>query len=215
MFHFLTQLVDGSVGSYLVIALIVAADSVFPILPGETAVMTGGILAANGHMILPLVILAAFAGGVIGDNGSYWIGRVLGARARRRFFSSDKALRRLAWAETQLELRGGPIILAARFIPGGRTATMFSAGSLEMPWRRFIAADALAAGVWALYATGIGYLGGETFRHSVWKPLLVAFGVALIVTVGGEIYRRTRMPDDTRKVRRRFKRFKREAQQTS
>jgi membrane-associated protein len=215
VFHFLTQLVDGSVGSYLVIAAIVGADSVFPILPGETAVMTGGILAANGHMILPLVILAAFAGGILGDNGAYWVGRALGARARRRFFSSDKSLHRLAWAETQLEMRGGPIILAARFIPGGRTATMFSAGSLEMPWRKFLVADAVAAGVWALYATGLGYIGGETFQHSVWKPLLVAFGVAVLVTIGGEIYRRTKLPDDSKRVRRRFRRFKREAQQTS
>ena len=212
MFDFLTNLVEGSILGYLAIVAIVAADSVFPLVPGETAVLTGGILAANGDMILPLVVLAAWLGGVLGDNATYWLGRALGARARRRFFRSDKALRRLAWAETQLELRGGPIILAARFVPGGRTATMFSAGSLEMPFRRFLPADALAAGVWALYATGLGYLGGETFRHSVWKPLLVAFAVALLVTALGEVYRRTRMPDDTKRVRRRFRRYKREAQ---
>jgi membrane-associated protein len=211
VFYFLTHLVTGSAWSYLVIVAVVAADSIFPLVPGETAVMTGGILAASGHMVVPLVVLAAWAGGMLGDNGTYWVGRVLGARARRRFFASDKALHRLAWAETQLELRGGPIILAARFIPGGRTATMFSAGSLEMPWRRFIGADALAAGVWALYATGLGYLGGETFRHSVWKPLLVAFGIAVLVTVAGELYRRFRLPDESRRVRRRFRRFKREA----
>lgn len=213
MFNFLTHLVTGSAWGYLVILAVVAADSIFPLVPGETAVMTGGILAASGHMVVPLVVLAAWAGGMLGDNAAYGVGRGLGAQARRRFFSSDKSLHRLAWAETQLELRGGPIILAARFIPGGRTATMFSAGSLEMPWRRFIAADALAAGVWALYATGLGYLGGETFRHSVWKPLVVAFGIAVLVTVAGELYRRLRLPDDSRRVRRRFRRFKREAQE--
>src|SRR4051795_1828954 len=215
VFDFLTHLVNGSATSYFVIAGLVAADSLFPLIPGETAMITGGVLAANGDLSIPLVIVAGWIGGMVGDNANYWLGRSLGSAVRRRFFTSDKSLRNLAWAETQLELRGTPIILAARFIPGGRTATMFSAGSLEMPWRRFLSADAIAAGVWAVYATGLGYLGGETFRHSVWKPLLVALVFAAIVTVAGEIYRRKRLPDDGKKVRRRFRRFKREAQRAT
>src|SRR4051794_16271857 len=215
MFEFLTHLINGSPWSYAVIAAIVALDSFFPLVPGETAVITGGVLAANGDLELVLGILAAWAGGLIGDNGNYWLGRWLGVRVRRRFFKSDKALHNLAWAEVQLEQRGTPIIVAARFIPGGRTATMFSAGSLEMPWRRFISADAIAAGAWAVYATGLGYLGGGTFRHSVWKPLLVARVSPAIVPAAGEIYRRKRLPADGKKVRRRFRRFKREAQRAT
>lgn len=213
MFDFLTNLIDGSAVSYLAILAVVAVDSFFPLVPGETAVITGGVFAANGELSVPLVLLAAFAGGVIGDNVTYWLGRLLGARARRRWFRSDKALHRLAWAETQLEQRGGPIIVTARFIPGGRTATMFSAGSLEMPWRKFVAADVVAAAIWSGYAFALGFLGGETFKESLWKPLAIAFAIAAIVTGLGELYRRFRMPDDDREVRRREKRFKREARE--
>ena len=211
MFDFLTHLITGSPASYLVVAGIVALDSIFPLVPGETAAITGGVLAANGDLLIPVVLLAVWIGGIVGDNAGYGLGRGLGAPLRRRVFGSEKSLRRLAWAEVQLEQRGGPIIVAARFVPGGRTATMFAAGSLEMPWTRFIVADAVAAGAWALYAVGLGFLGGETFQHSVWKPLAIAFAVAVLVTVVGEVYRRTRLPDDTRAVERRKRRFQREA----
>jgi SNARE associated Golgi protein len=43
------------------------------------------------------------------------------------------------------------IIVVARFIPGGRTATTYAAGTVGMPWRRFLPADAIAVALWALY----------------------------------------------------------------
>jgi membrane protein DedA with SNARE-associated domain len=215
VFDFLTHLINGSPWSYAAIAAIVALDSFFPLVPGETAVITGGVLAANGDLELALVVLAAWVGGLLGDNGNYWLGRWLGVRVRRRFFKSDKALHNLAWAEVQLEQRGTPIILAARFIPGGRTATMFSAGSLEMPWRRFISADAIAAGVWSAYAAGLGFVGGSTFSHNLWKPLAVATVIAAATTVISELYRRRCMHRDRRRIVRRKRKFRREARAES
>jgi membrane-associated protein len=213
VFDFLTHLINGSGWSYAVLFGLVAADSLFPLIPGETAMITGGVLAANGDLSIPLVILAGWAGGMAGDNATYWAGRSLGSAVRRRFFTSEKALRNLAWAETQLELRGTAIILAARFIPGGRSATMFSAGSLEMPWRRFLSADAIAAGVWAAYAAGLGFIGGSTFQHNIWKPLAVATVIAVLVTAGSEVYRRRKLGGDKRRIARRYRKFRREARE--
>jgi membrane protein DedA with SNARE-associated domain len=213
VFDFLTHLIHGSAAtSYGAISLIVGLDSFFPLVPGETAVITGGVLAGNGDLSLVLVVLAAWLGGMAGDNLVYGTGRLLGVRVRRRFFKSDRALHSLAWAETQLEMRGPPIILAARFIPFGRTATMFSAGSLEMPWRKFIAADAVAAGVWAAYAAGLGFVGGSTFQHNLWKPLAVATVIALFVTAGSELYRRRNLNRDKGRIARRKRKFRREAE---
>jgi membrane protein DedA with SNARE-associated domain len=59
-----------------------------------------------------------------------------------------------------------------------------------MPWRRFVAADALAATLWASYAALLGYAGGSSFAHSLWKPLLLALGIALLLAGAGETYRR-------------------------
>ena len=101
---------------------------------------------------------------------------------RRRFFSSEKSQERIAWAERQIQERGGLLILLARFIPAGRTVVTFSSGWLEMPWRRFIVYDVLAGFVWASYAALLGYFGGKAFERQPWKGLVLAFGIALLVT---------------------------------
>jgi membrane protein DedA with SNARE-associated domain len=192
-FEWLKDAVGGQVWTYPAIVAAVALDSVLPLAPGEAMMITAGVLAANGDLILILVILAGFAGGLLGDNASYALGASLGRKAKRRFFSSGRSSQRLEWARRQLQERGGVIIVAARFIPGGRTATTFSAGTLAMPWRRFVAADAIAAALWATYIALLGYFGGATFEEDLWKPLLAAGGVAVLVAMGGELIRRAKL----------------------
>ena len=85
--------------------------------------------------------------------------------------------------------RGGWIIIVARFIPGGRTATTYVAGTLEMPWKtRFLQFDAVV--VWALFSSALGYFGGAAFERNLWVPVPIATGVSILVAVGGELFRR-------------------------
>jgi len=191
--HAVENAVGGSLWSYPAIVGVVAFDSFFPVAPGETVVVTAGVLASNGDLSVFLVFLSGMLGGVLGDNVSYGIGATLGRPAEGRLFKSDKARDRVEWARGRLRERGAGIILAARFIPGGRTATTFSAGTLEMPWRRFIAIDALAAALWSAYATALGYVGGDTFTESLWKPLAAATAVAVLVAAGAEAVRRVKL----------------------
>lgn len=193
LFKALEHAVGGSFWTYPAILGAVALDSVLPIAPGETVVITAGVLAADGELSIALVLLAGAAGGIVGDNVCYWLGSTLGRRAERRFFASEGGRRRAAWARRQLADRGAVIIVAARFIPGGRTATTFSAGTLEMPWRRFLAVDAFAACLWASYAGMLGYFGGNAFTESLWKPLLAATLVGVAVASAAEILRRAKL----------------------
>ena len=116
-----------------------------------------------------------------GSDLAYLIGWRFGEPVTRRFFSSEKSRQRLAWAERQLNERGGQLILVARFIPGGRTVVTLSAGLLRYPWRRFFAFDTVAALIWALYATALGYFGGRAFENAAWKGLLLALGTGFAV----------------------------------
>jgi membrane-associated protein len=188
VFDTFTQLVaDSSEWAYLIIFLFAYLDVLVPIVPSETAVITAGVVAADGDLSLALIIPLAAAGAFLGDNTAYFLGRYFGTRATERFFRSERARRRIAWADEQLEGRGGELIMVGRFIPGGRTAVALSSGTLGYPWRRFIMFDAAAALIWASYSALIGYYGGQTFE-GLWG-LVLALAIAFAVVGGIELIR--------------------------
>jgi membrane-associated protein len=188
VFDWLLEFVGGSSWAYVAIFGIVAIDAFFPLVPGETSVITGGILASNDELHIALVFVAGMVGALAGDNFSYFLGTRFDRRLRDRLFRSEKARARRVWACRQLTERGPVIIAVSRFIPGGRTAVMFSSGALDYPWRRFLAADLVAAALWAAFAAGLGWFGGKSFEESLWKPLAVAAVFAAIVAALGELY---------------------------
>ena len=193
MFESIVDAVSGSNWSYLVVFAIAAIDAFFPAVPSEATAIAAGVVAGTGGLSVELTILCAAAGAIVGDNISFGIGHFLGARVERRFFSGEKAQRRLQWAQRTLDERGPYLIVIARFIPGGRTATTFTAGFVEtFPWRRFLVFDTLAGVIWGSYTVLLGYFGGRTFEEEPWKGLLLAFGIALVVTAVIEVVRHLR-----------------------
>lgn len=179
--------------SYAAIFAVAAIDAFFPLVPSETVVITGGVLAGTGDLNLLLVILAASTGAILGDNISYGLGHWLGEHTVKRVFRGEKSQKGFEWAERQLEERGTYLIIVARFIPGGRTATTFSAGYIQsFPYRRFLAADILAGFIWGTYAACLGYFGGKTFEQQPWKGLIVAFVVAIGLATTIELVRHRR-----------------------
>lgn len=194
MFHQFTQLVSSASGwAYGIVFLLALLDAFFPIVPSETSVITAGVVAATGDLSLALVIAAAALGAFAGDNVSYLIGRRFGERIVERFFTGERARRRLDWAQHHLRERGVQLILVGRFVPGGRTAVTLSAGLLHFPWTRFLGADAIAAVVWAVYASLLGFFGGRAFEHAPWQGLLLALALGLAlggVVEGGRWVRR-------------------------
>jgi membrane-associated protein len=193
VFDQLIDWVSGKWWSYPVIFLVSMLDAFLPIVPSETLVITGGVLASSGDLSLPLVIVCAAAGAIVGDNVSYLLGNLLGERTVKRVFRGEKSRKAFEWAERQLETRGVYLIVIARFIPGGRTAVTFSAGYIQaFPWRRFIVADVAAGVVWGTYAALLGYVGGKQFEEQPWKGLLLAFAVAVGLAVTVEVVRHKR-----------------------
>jgi len=190
MFNQFTDLVANASGwAYLIIFLVSYFDALVPVVPSETTVITAGVVASQGDLNLMIVIAAAAAGAFLGDNTAYLIGRRYGVRINERFFTSEKARKRVQWAQNQLSERGGELIAVGRFIPGGRTAVTLSAGTLRFPWRRFALFDAASAIGWASYASLLGYLGGSAFEKSTWKALVLALGIAFAVAGGIELTR--------------------------
>ena len=203
MLDSLIDLISDAWWTYPLIFAVALLDAFLPIVPSETMVVTAGVLAGSGKLAVELVIVLAALGAICGDNVSFWLGRTVGPRVRRRFFHGKRE-QHLERAETMLAERGGYLIVIARFIPGGRTATTFAAGLLHMPVRKFLGWDIVAGFIWGTYATLIGYFGGKAFEDDPSKGLLLALGVALGVAL---------LVEGTRYVRKRRKAQRREREQ--
>jgi membrane protein DedA with SNARE-associated domain len=174
---------------YLVILAIAYLDSMLPVVPSETMVILGGVAAGQDDLWLWAVIACSLTGAFLGDTTAYLLGRHFGPAIERRFFRRPKSKARLEWARRQLRLRGGMLLVTARFVPGGRTVVTFTSGLTRQPFRRFLGFIAFAAVVWACYAALLGYVGGKAFADNHTLAFLVAFGCALGVTAVIEVIR--------------------------
>ena len=183
----------GSPVSYLVAVLLPALDALLPWLPSETVIIALGAVTAGSAdpRIGLLVVLAAF-GAWLGDNAAYLVGKRFGATVERRLFAGERGAHRRAWAQRSLDRFGIRLIIACRFIPGGRTAVTLTCGVIGFPRRRFALATAVAAILWASYAFFLGRLGGKVFEGRPWAGLLLALGLSLAVSLLIEAVRRVR-----------------------
>ncbi|HKA85697.1 MAG TPA: VTT domain-containing protein [Acidimicrobiales bacterium] len=167
--------------AYLLVFGFAAFDVVFPVLPSEATVILAGVLAWQGRLSIVAVGLAAAAGAIVGDHMSYGLGRWTSRGALRR--PRGKVARLQAWAAQQLHVRGPTVLLVARFVPGGRTASTFMSGRLRLPLARFSAVTCVAGPLWAAFAASLGYIGGTTFHdHTL---LATGLGIAVGLALAG------------------------------
>lgn len=174
---------------YVIIYVIAVLDSVLPIVPSETLVIIGGVSAGLGDLSIVLVILAAGLGAFTGDNMSYLIGRRASVTVTRRYERTEKGKKRLDTVIHQIHERGGLLLITARFIPGGRTILTLSCGITRQDRKWYATWIGIAATIWALYASLLGFIGGKTFEENHTLAFIVAFATAVSVTIVIEVVR--------------------------
>lgn len=152
--------VSPSLGLPALAALVFGESAGLP-LPGETALIVAGGLAAAGHLSLLTVILVAALAATTGDMLGYWIGRRGGRRLllREGRFSAHRHTA-VAKADAYFERYGIVTVFFARFIPGVRVVGALAAGASEMPWRSFAIANVLGCFTWASTVATFAYLAG-------------------------------------------------------
>lgn len=180
---------------FLAVVFVIAfLDSVVPIVPSETTVIVAGVAVATGDAKYALwaVIIAGAVGAFLGDNAAYLIGHRWGNWFHRRAEHKPKFKARLDWADAQIKTRGGPLLITARFIPGGRTALTLSSGITRQRRLWFVGWVAVATTIWASYAAGLAYVVGKPFEDDHTKAFWIAFGTALVINVLIEFVRHRR-----------------------
>ena len=132
-------------------------------LPEDISLIMGGFLAYRGAAHLPSMMVVGFSGILVGDTFIYLAGRRVGDRVAegRSFFARIVTPEKRARVEALFAGHGEKIVILARFLPGVRAVTYFTAGSARMSYLRFIAFDGLAALVSAPLFIYLGYRFGD------------------------------------------------------
>jgi membrane-associated protein len=191
---------SGPVVYAVVVALVFAEDALFFgfVLPGETAVIVGGVLARRGNVDLVWLSLAVVLAAIAGDSVGYEIGRrlgppLLGTRPlRRRAERVDKA-------RELLRRRGPAAVFVGRFVALFRSLVPAMAGASNMAYRRFLLYNALGGLVWGVGNAVLGYAAGAAYeRVEGVVGRTVALVTAGLVVVGLIVwrFRRHRRPRD-------------------
>jgi len=156
-------------------------------LPGETALIFFGLLAAKGHYNITVVIVVAAAAAIIGDNIGYWLIGRLGGRAlfaRNRWLKrwSDSVIPR---AERIMQRHGGKTVFFGRFVAILRFTAAWVAGLGRMPWWRFLFWNAAGGIAWAIAVGLVAFYGGKTAADAIARyGLFAAGGIAAILVLG-------------------------------
>ncbi|BBJ85378.1 DedA family protein [Raoultella ornithinolytica] len=153
---------------------------------GETITLLGGVVAHQGLLKFPPVVLSVALGGMIGDQLLYLLGRRFGGKLLKRFSRHQARIRK---AQRMIQRRPYLFVIGTRFMYGFRVIGPLLIGASRLPPKVFLPLNILGALVWALLFTTLGYLGGEAIgpwlhhldahlKHWIWLILVVALVVA-------------------------------------
>jgi membrane protein DedA with SNARE-associated domain len=164
--HDALALVEPYVRQYGLIAIFVVIylESLGAPLPGESTLIGGSVLVARGDVPMAGLFLAAWVAAVLGDSTGYVIGHFGGRPLLKRYgWIVRLTPTRLAELERLFRRRGPIIVVTARFVVVLRQLNGLVAGSVAMPWRRFVAANILGAALWSAAWTFGPYFLGDLF----------------------------------------------------
>jgi membrane protein DedA with SNARE-associated domain len=173
-----------------VLFLLIAVETMGIPVPGETALITAGILASKGKLPIEGVIACAATAAILGDNVGFLIGRHYG----RRLLTAPgpfprHRLRVIEIGEPFFDRHGPKAVFLGRFISGLRITAAWMAGISRMEWPIFTFYNALGGILWAASFGLLAYWGGhkaESIIHTVGIAGVAAaavFGVAFYLVL--------------------------------
>ena len=163
---------------------VVMGDAIFPPIPSEMLVITGGALSAVGRANAFLVVLLATAASWLGDILVFQLfkRRLSYALDRWRWGRAFHQAVHIAIGKAGRSTTYGAII-GLRFIPGGRLATTAAAGIANVSTRGFSLCAALGGLLWSVWSVGLGYATGAATGLPFWASSLIGVGLGILLGV--------------------------------
>jgi membrane-associated protein len=187
---------SGWVAYTVIAALVFGETAVFVgfVLPGEIAVVLGGVLASRGHLSLPLLIAIVVVAAIAGPFVGYEIGRRMGDR-----LFAARVLRRVQGgvdkAKIVLQQRGGAAVLAGRFVAILRALIPAAAGAAQVRYRTFTLYNIVGGLIWGAGYCLLGYLAGSAYavvERRVGTGLAIVIAAVIVIAVAVWAIRRHR-----------------------
>lgn len=164
----------------LAVIVFIESGVLFPFLPGDSILVTAGLLHERLGLQVWLIALVAFVAAAAGDQVGYLLGDKFGSRL---FKDDARVLKtaRLRETESFFARYGGRALILGRFVPIVRTFVPLAAGSAHYPYRRFLPWNLTGAFLWAVGVTVLGsLLGGVPF---VAENIDVLLSVVVFISV--------------------------------
>lgn len=183
MTDFILRLADP--WAYVLIGVLAAAEAsafIGLFIPGEAAMLLGGVLVFEGRAELGWMLLAACAGAVIGDSIGYEIGRHFGSRLRTGRLGRRIGEKRWDRAHDYVRERGGRAVFFGRFVGVLRALVPAIAGSAGIPYGRFLVFNAAGGVIWATGFVLLGVAAGSSYRVAEqWAGRATAVLIGLVL----------------------------------
>jgi membrane-associated protein len=181
---------------YLILTLIIFGETglvILPFLPGDSMLFAAGALSAGEGLNIWILLITLIPAAILGNCTNYLIGRKVGEWVIRKGWISAESLQK---THNLYEKFGGFAVVAARFLPLFRTYVPFVAGSVRMPFGRFLMWSTLGAGLWVCGFCIAGfYLGQIPFIKDNLNVIvlvgLAAAAVPVIIGVLWKIFKKT------------------------
>ncbi len=170
--------------AYALIGLLAFAEAALMVgffIPGETAVVIGGVLAGLGQVNLGVMIAVVVVCAVVGDSVGFEVGRRAGPwfLVRRPLKGNAGVGKTVA----MLERYGGPAVFLGRFVAFARAIIPGLAGMSGLRYRVFLFYNAAGALIWGIGYTLLGFVVGLSFEH-----ILATVGLWSLVAVGATVF---------------------------
>ena len=184
-------------GGYAILVAIVFTETGLLVgffLPGDSLLITAGLVAATGALDIWLLNAVLAAAAIVGDS----VGYAIGARIGPRLFTREKSWlfnpRHVERTREFYARHGAKTIVIARFVPIIRTFAPVVAVVGQMPYRRFLIYNVAGGLGWVLSMTWAGYLLGQAVpnidRHI--HVVVIVVIVLSVIPIGVEILRERR-----------------------
>ena len=180
---------------YIGVFLLIAIENIFPPIPSEVILVFGGFMTTYTSLNIPIMIVAATLGSLLGAIVLYYIGKIFNKERLKRIVSGKigKVLRLkssdIEKADKWFDTKGNKTVFFCRFIPIVRSLISIPAGMSEMPMQKFLIYTILGSLIWNTvliivgsivgdkWETIVGYL--DNFSNIILIILVIIFVVAM------------------------------------